>query len=464
VANAIPNSALAFRLALRGVGCVPSRTILYRSPIQEREQQVQFASKITHMEGGKMRREQRFDIAIFIATLIVIFSVTALTAFAEPKEKSLKFQFSEKPEWEQQLGKEWKGLTEWVKQHKPHWTFHIKKYEEKHFLGYKPLGRGLKKALPRVSYLMKDDPVPGTFDLQPIPVRDQGSCGSCWAHSLTETFQITLVNAGFDPGQLGVNYYGCSQYTPICDGGDFPAYTYVCKNGDGQKGQWVDSDYPYTGSNASCKVFPIAASADGGQMLGNPSPTFKDAAYSIGVLHKGVSTDVAVGAAWEGYSSGIFNGSGSVFGINHMVVFTGYSCETSVDANGKCVFNADGSTKNGDGWLRVQNSWNTSWGEAGYMRTRWGAAAIGTDCLTFNVSVNPPPQPVNGAWCAWSACTNGTQTRTCSCPAPANGGQSCQGPAEQTCVVPPPVCNCGILCKIWCWVVGLFGGHPSYCC
>ncbi|XP_031566331.1 uncharacterized protein LOC116301419 [Actinia tenebrosa] len=65
--------------------------------------------------------------------------------------------------------------------------------------------------------------------------------------------------------------------------------------------------------------------------------------------------------------------------------------------------------------------------------------------------------PVNGNWTAWSSwdscsvsCGGGNQrrTRTCTNPAPANGGQSCEGPSLQTRICatdtcPPPVCQVG---------------------
>lgn len=48
-----------------------------------------------------------------------------------------------------------------------------------------------------------------------------------------------------------------------------------------------------------------------------------------------------------------------------------------------------------------------------------------------------PPTPIAGAWSAWSACSatcgGGTQTRTCTNPAPANGGADCVGAASQAC-------------------------------
>lgn len=47
------------------------------------------------------------------------------------------------------------------------------------------------------------------------------------------------------------------------------------------------------------------------------------------------------------------------------------------------------------------------------------------------------PIPVDGGWSEWSECSatcgGGTQTRTCTNPAPANGGASCEGSSSQEC-------------------------------
>jgi len=62
---------------------------------------------------------------------------------------------------------------------------------------------------------------------------------------------------------------------------------------------------------------------------------------------------------------------------------------------------------------------------------------FGNVLKTANPITLTPLQPVNGGWSAWSAKNpacgfSGTQTRTCTNPAPANGGTNCTGSSTQT--------------------------------
>lgn len=70
-----------------------------------------------------------------------------------------------------------------------------------------------------------------------------------------------------------------------------------------------------------------------------------------------------------------------------------------------------------------------------------GTVTTDTDTITAPSCGAPVvvPTPVNGDWSSWGACSvtacgqSGTQTRTCTNPAPANGGASCSGLATQSC-------------------------------
>lgn len=83
----------------------------------------------------------------------------------------------------------------------------------------------------------------------------------------------------------------------------------------------------------------------------------------------------------------------------------------------------------------------------------------GCDCGS---NCPPPCTPVNGGWSDWSACSEscggGTQTRTCTNPAPSCGGADCVGSSSQDCNTQPcctPNCptacgqadGCGVTCS-----------------
>lgn len=318
-------------------------------------------------------------------------------------------------------------------------TYTTKEYREQHATGAVKTEATVKflKSLPKVSASRSDAAIPGKFDLRPVGVsgpEDQGGCGSCWDFSLTKALRSALMLAGKDPGVLAFNFLlnNCGKGPRMygCGGGMFEAGESFL-NGDGP---WLESQDPYTQSEGRCKTgLQVAGTALEMVQIGNENPSFKELAASVSSNHF-LSIDVAVAGSWGSYSGGIYNGNGS--GINHMIDMVGYDCETSVDSAGNCTFDSRGEPSKGDGFLIVQNNWG-SWGEDGYMRTRAHRNEIATTAVYFRVKEAPKP-PVDGGWSDWSVCADGKQTRTCTNPAPANGGKDCVGEAVQSCGGPGP--------------------------
>ena len=305
--------------------------------------------------------------------------------------------------------------------------------------------------------IMRGSVIPGKYDLTPLvsPPEDQGQCGSCWDFSLTKALRSALMLAGKDSGTLAFNYLlnncGPGPAQGGCNGGDFDAGQSFLN----QAGPWLEKQDPYTQQEGQCMSgLAVAGTAIEMVTVGDNSPSFQMLASAISQRHM-LSIDVAVAGQWGNYSSGIYNGNGS--GINHMINMVGYDCQTSVDAKGNCLFDSNGEPINGDGFLIVMNNWGTSWGEKGYMRTRAHRNQIATTAVYFTVK----PVAINGGWSnwgPWSACIDGQQTqiRTCTNPAPENGGATCEGQSlnVQKCGAPPtPPSPGGLSRGVWIGII-----------
>lgn len=183
-------------------------------------------------------------------------------------------------------------------------------------------------------------------------VKNQGSCGSCWAFSTTGALEgLSKIAYGnlqsFSEQQL-VDCSG-SYGNQACNGGLMDnAFKYVRDHGI-----VLESEYPYKGVKQTCQknagAFKVSGFTD-----------IKDCnTLATAVASRPIS--VAVDATnWSQYKSGVFNNCKT--SLNHGVLLVGVSDQS---------------------W-KVKNSWGTSWGESGYIRV-----ARGNTCGICNVASYP---------------------------------------------------------------------------
>ena len=235
------------------------------------------------------------------------------------------------------------------------------------------------------------------------PVRNQSSCGSCWAFATVGPFEQLIYGLdGTTDINLSEQYnVSCNNDGWDCGGGWYAhAYHYNKKlSTQDEAGAVLEEDKPYTATNGSCGVnYPKAYILEDwgyvGQSMSQPSvDQIKQGIYT----HGPVSVAVCAGSM-SGYHSGVYTGNCS--SINHAVTLVGWDDD--------------------DGAWYMRNSWGSGWGENGYMRIAYGVSRIGYNTayvvysgtgirarfdmsavdytVQFTDQSNPSPQGVIDSW------------------------------------------------------------------
>jgi len=180
-------------------------------------------------------------------------------------------------------------------------------------------------------------------------VKDQGQCGSCWAFSATEAIESyfflkkgSLVE--LSPQQIT----SCDKVDGGCNGGwPYRAYQYVKSAG----GMESKQDYPYTsggGQTGTCKF--VSSKVVAGTGLTGYTSIPQNENQLATALNNGPASVCVAADAFQSYRGGILK-----------------SCPGQID---HCV-QAVGYDSTNNYWI-VRNSWNTNWGEQGYIRIEMG--------------------------------------------------------------------------------------------
>lgn len=217
------------------------------------------------------------------------------------------------------------------------------------YLGTKISGK--KRISQRYAPRLGDD-LPESVDWRKkgavVGVKDQGSCGSCWAFSTISAVEgINKIVTGDLISLSEQELVDCdTSYNEGCNGGlmDY-AYEFIINNG----GIDSEEDYPYKAYDSKCdqyrknaRVVTIDSYED--------VPVNDEKALQTAVANQPVAVAIEGGGrAFQLYDSGIFTGACGT-SLDHGVTAVGYGTE-------------DGK----DYWI-VRNSWGSNWGEAGYIR------------------------------------------------------------------------------------------------
>ncbi|XP_053378228.1 dipeptidyl peptidase 1-like [Mercenaria mercenaria] len=215
------------------------------------------------------------------------------------------------------------------------------------------------------------------------PVRNQGSCGSCFAFSamgMNEARWRVMSNNTAQPVFSPQDIVECSEYSQGCEGG-FP-YLIGGKYAE-DFGLVLEDCNPYKGKDGACstkKDCPRMYSTRY-EYIGGFYGACNEALMKIELVKNGpMAVAFEVYNDFFHYKSGIYHHTGLLdrfnpFEItNHAVLLVGYGTDTN--------------SPNGpeDYWI-VKNSWGESWGEDGYFRIRRGV----DECSIESIAVQSFP-------------------------------------------------------------------------
>jgi len=238
--------------------------------------------------------------------------------------------------------------------------------EYQQVLGYE---KGSLSSLPKVGVHESRMEAPSEIDWTTqgavTAVKDQGSCGSCWAFSATGSLEGQWEMAGGTLTPLSEQQMvDCSKDNAGCQGG-LMQYAF-----DWAKGTSLASmtSYPYKARDGSCQQTYDEAIPKGGVTGYKEIKDEADLQNAVGTVGPVSVAIEASGMTFQLYSGGVLTGTCGT-DLDHGVLAVGYG------------------TLGGKDYWKVKNSWGKSWGTNGYVLIQRGTNKCG-------IADGPPSYPI----------------------------------------------------------------------
>jgi C1A family cysteine protease len=219
--------------------------------------------------------------------------------------------------------------------------------------------------------------LPGTFDLRALgrvsPVKNQGSCGSCWAFASYGSLESTLLpETLLDLSENNLKNTHGFDLAP-CAGGNADMSTAYLARWSGPVAEAADP-YSATGTSSPTGLLPVEHVQEVSYLPARASST--DNGNIKGAIRDSGAVYTTIYWTSSGYNSTSrsywYNGTSS---SNHAVAIVGWD-----DAYDRNRFSPPAP---GNGAFIVKNSWGASWGSGGYFQVSYYDGRIGSDNAVF---------------------------------------------------------------------------------
>ncbi len=221
------------------------------------------------------------------------------------------------------------------------------------------------------------------------PVKDQESCGACWAFAAVGALESTIAVSNNTPG----TFYDLSEQILIsccasangCSGGstlDAARFLYTA-------GTYYENCFTYQSDDIPCDE-SCSEWRDYSFIIQSYQPiTWTLAALKEAIfLHGPIQSTMDVYEDFYSYSDGVYEyTTGDKLG-GHAIILIGYK---------------DTPGYYGGGYFICKNSWGTDWGEAGFFKVGYSqvsdAMEFGNDSYIYLYDSPPPPTPEPSPGC-----------------------------------------------------------------